>query len=146
MSYTRVNWENLPSTNTPLNATNLNKMDAGIKTLDDNYNAVAQNNITITSDYTIDDNSCFKSQNFVNIGINIFNSSGTYGTYSWVDLARLPEGYRPTREKYISGYGCSSGWGTPTAVPIMINAEGYIRVYLQTSGLKRIVASGIITL
>ncbi len=35
MSYTRVNWENLPSTNTPLNATNLNKMDAGIKALDD---------------------------------------------------------------------------------------------------------------
>ena len=30
MAYTRVNWENLPSTNTPLNATNLNKMDAGI--------------------------------------------------------------------------------------------------------------------
>lgn len=34
MAYTRVNWENLPSTNTPVNATNLNKMDAGIKTLD----------------------------------------------------------------------------------------------------------------
>lgn len=35
MAYTRVNWENLPSTNTPLNATNLNKMDEGIKDLDD---------------------------------------------------------------------------------------------------------------
>ena len=34
MAYTRVNWENLPSTNTPVNATNLNKMDAGIKDLD----------------------------------------------------------------------------------------------------------------
>lgn len=33
MSYTRVNWENLPSTNTPLNATNLNKMDKGIADL-----------------------------------------------------------------------------------------------------------------
>ena len=33
MAYTRVNWENLPSTNTPLNATNLNKMDAGIASL-----------------------------------------------------------------------------------------------------------------
>lgn len=30
MAYERVNWENLPSTNTPVNATNLNKMDAGI--------------------------------------------------------------------------------------------------------------------
>lgn len=38
MAYTRVNWENLPSTNTPVNATNLNKMDAGIKDLDTNLN------------------------------------------------------------------------------------------------------------
>ena len=30
MAYKRVNWENLPSTNTPVNADNLNKMDAGI--------------------------------------------------------------------------------------------------------------------
>lgn len=40
MSYTRVNWENLPSTNTPVNATNLNKMDAGIKGLDINYESL----------------------------------------------------------------------------------------------------------
>ena len=31
MAYTKVNWEDLPSTNTPLNATNLNKMDTQIK-------------------------------------------------------------------------------------------------------------------
>lgn len=30
MAYKRVNWENLPSTNTPVNADNLNKMDKGI--------------------------------------------------------------------------------------------------------------------
>ena len=30
MAYERVNWENLPSTKTPVNATNLNKMDVGI--------------------------------------------------------------------------------------------------------------------
>lgn len=35
MAYTRVNWEDLPSTDTPINATNLNKMDEGIKTNDD---------------------------------------------------------------------------------------------------------------
>lgn len=33
MAYTRVNWENLPSTNTPVNADNLNKMDVGIASL-----------------------------------------------------------------------------------------------------------------
>lgn len=120
------------------------------KTTTDNLqsqiNDIKQTNITITSDYTIDSNSCFKSQNFVNIGINIYNSSGTYSTYSWVQLARLPEGSRPSGERYISGFGCASGWGTPTAVPIMIDANGYIKVYLQTSNLKRIIANGIITL
>ena len=30
MAYERVNWENLPSTNTPVNAKNLNKMEEGI--------------------------------------------------------------------------------------------------------------------
>ena len=30
MTYTRVNWVNSPSTSTPINATNLNIMDAGI--------------------------------------------------------------------------------------------------------------------
>ena len=35
MAYTRVNWEDLPSTNTPRNATNLNNMDAQIKENDD---------------------------------------------------------------------------------------------------------------
>ena len=30
MAYTRVNWENYPSTNTPINEDNLNNMDNGI--------------------------------------------------------------------------------------------------------------------
>lgn len=42
MAYTRVNWENLPSTNTPVNADNLNKMDAGIA------NAVEKTGDTLT--------------------------------------------------------------------------------------------------
>lgn len=42
MAYERVNWENLPSTNTPVNATNLNKMDAGIA------NAVEKTGDTLT--------------------------------------------------------------------------------------------------
>lgn len=31
MSYTKINWQNLPSTATPINATNLNHMDDGIE-------------------------------------------------------------------------------------------------------------------
>jgi len=31
MSYTKTNWENLPSTNTPINATNLNKIETQLE-------------------------------------------------------------------------------------------------------------------
>ena len=41
MAYTRVNWEDLPSTATPRNATNLNIMDKGIKDLEDSLSTVA---------------------------------------------------------------------------------------------------------
>lgn len=41
MSYTRINWENTPSTNTPLNADNLNNMDAALANLD---NLIAEAN------------------------------------------------------------------------------------------------------
>lgn len=51
MAYTRVNWENLPSTNTPVNATNLNKMDAGIA------NAVEKTGDTMTGDLDMQSNS-----------------------------------------------------------------------------------------
>lgn len=37
MSYTKTTWENLPSTNTPINATNLNKIENGIY---DNSNSI----------------------------------------------------------------------------------------------------------
>lgn len=41
MAYERVNWENLPSTNTPVNADNLNKMDEGIAN-NENYSTNEQ--------------------------------------------------------------------------------------------------------
>lgn len=40
MAYTRVNWENLPSTNTPINRTNLNKMENGIAETDNKVTAL----------------------------------------------------------------------------------------------------------
>lgn len=39
MAYERVNWENLPSTKTPVNADNLNKMDKGIAEIDEKMNS-----------------------------------------------------------------------------------------------------------
>lgn len=41
MAYERVNWENLPSTKTPVNADNLNKTDEGIANIDTKINSKA---------------------------------------------------------------------------------------------------------
>lgn len=102
--------------------------------------------VSMTSNFNIDDQSCFKLQNSLNIGLNIYNSSSTYRTYNWITIATLPSGARPSSEKYISGFGCAAGWSSPTAVPIMVDANGNINVYLRTEGFKRIIANGIITL
>lgn len=51
MAYERVNWENLPSKNTPVNADNLNKMDNGIA------NAVEKSGDTMTGDLDMQSNS-----------------------------------------------------------------------------------------
>lgn len=42
MSYTRVNWQDAPSVSTPVSASNLNKMDAGIKQNADDIEALQQ--------------------------------------------------------------------------------------------------------
>ncbi len=73
MAYTRVNWEDLPSTNTPRNATNLNNMDAGIKENDDRLNGTKP-----MGSIVVDDVKCKNSLNpytFINGNIS---STGEY--------------------------------------------------------------------
>jgi len=53
MAYERVNWENLPSTNTPINQTNLNKMENGIARIENDFkNAGAHNSLYRGKDIT----------------------------------------------------------------------------------------------
>ena len=68
MAYERVNWENLPSTNTPVNADNLNKMDEGIA------NAVEKTGDTMTGNLDMQSNSV----KFGNNGNILFKEDG-YG-------------------------------------------------------------------
>ena len=53
MAYERVNWENLPSKNTPVNADNLNKMDEGIA------NAVEKTGDTLTGELLFENKDIF---------------------------------------------------------------------------------------
>lgn len=101
--------------------------------------------VSVTSDFNIEDQSCFKLQNSLNIGLNIYNPNGTFAKTTWVTIAQLPVGYRPSREKYIVGFGSNSAWTSPTAVPCLIETSGAIRVYLQND-LKRIIVNGMIIL
>lgn len=53
MAYERVNWENLPSTKTPINQTNLNKMENGIARIENDFkNAGAHNSLYRGKDIT----------------------------------------------------------------------------------------------
>lgn len=51
MAYTKTNWQDLPNTTTPINATNLNKMEQGIYDANDKniITAGITNNITIST-------------------------------------------------------------------------------------------------
>ena len=77
MAYERVNWENLPSKNTPVNADNLNKMDEGIANIDTKINA-KQDKLTAGTGIEITD------ENIIN------NIQGNYSTEevkigTWID-------------------------------------------------------------
>ena len=42
-TYTRINWKEAPSTQTPISAENLNKMDKGIKDAHNKYDNLSEN-------------------------------------------------------------------------------------------------------
>ena len=71
MAYKRVNWENLPSTNTPVNADNLNKMYEGIA------NAVEKTGDTLTGELSFNNKNDFgairktRTINGVDYNVNI---------------------------------------------------------------------------
>lgn len=52
MAYTRINWKNKPSTDTPINATNLNAMDLGIDNLENATNCLIAT-ATVDGDYKV---------------------------------------------------------------------------------------------
>lgn len=62
-SYSRINWENYPSENTPLNESNLNRMDYALNEVDDRVIALDTDKATVTEistlieDVSVDDES-----------------------------------------------------------------------------------------
>jgi hypothetical protein len=98
MAYTRVNWEDLPSTNTPINATNLNKMDKGIKDLEGEIptnDHLVKVSTEVDEDYRVN---LLHSHNLVNVSTNIIgvlqsngsiSSGSTYADYRTTDYIKV---------------------------------------------------------
>lgn len=75
MAYTKVNWQDLPSTSTPRNATNLGHMDDGIKTNDDSITTL--NSVA------------FKEQSYLQQDFNNYTTAGSY-MINTTNLSNIP--------------------------------------------------------
>lgn len=109
-------------------------------------NNIIMTSITITSDFTIDSSGCFKSQNYIVLGLNIYNSSETFATYAWTKIAQLPSGNRPSVEMIFPAIAFGAALSSPTAVPARVTPDGEIFIYPVVSNLKRIIANATIVL
>ena len=83
MAYERVNWENLPSTNTPVNADNLNKMDEGIM-----HNKKKLEDIQNVQTGTITDNVTYVRVG--NVALVYFNDYEYNESSGWQPIGTLP--------------------------------------------------------
>ena len=127
MAYTRVNWEDLPSTNTPRNATNLNKMDSAIKEHDDKLiGAKSMGNViveSIESKNMFDKNTALKNAWLSDSGqINVYTNDNLVSGYIPVkpNTTYTASGYYANKYLKICGYNSNKGF---TQVIIDINSS-----------------------
>ena len=78
VTYARINWEDTPSTKTPINASNLNKMDKGI---DECASAINKLNETTSELNTNLDDLAFVKYHIANEIINISSYSSSTNPY-----------------------------------------------------------------
>lgn len=127
MAYTRVNWEDLPSTNTPRNATNLNKMDSAIKEHDDELiGAKSMGNViveSIESKNKFDKNTALKNAWLGDSGqINSYTNDNLVSGYIPVkpNTTYTASGYYANKYLKICGYNSNKEF---TQVIIDINSS-----------------------
>ena len=117
MSYTPIGWENLPNTTTPINKTNLNKMDTQIKNNADDIATNTTNIATNTGDISaLDTRLTSAEQNISSFNLNIFetptNVTATNGSVSnSLQVARNEDGSLAK----IYGNISFSNWTVPSS-------------------------------
>ncbi len=104
MAYTRIFWANLPITNTPINASNLNHMDDGIYAANtkDIITAKTLSDYTIQSTDTAEDIKTFSLYNSVGNKLNIENGVIKIGS----GVSKVKISYNATCQNSTSNATC----------------------------------------
>lgn len=91
MAYTKTTWQDLPNTTTPINATNLNKIENGIEAIDNDVSTINNNISTINNNIgDLTDLETSDTSSIVN-SINELKSAEVYSTNEvktnsiWID-------------------------------------------------------------
>lgn len=150
MAYTKTNWQDLPSTSTPVNATNLNKMETGIE---DAHKLVSNgilatitgNNVSLTSTDTLTLTLVQQEQvgNYFSIsggGIKCsragwleisakvhFQSVASGSTVRWLQVSK-------NTTQVSASPTVVSGRTTLTSPPTLVSVSANDIIYLQVSG------------
>lgn len=98
MAYERVNWENLPSKNTPVNADNLNKMDEGIAELQNNINKIS--NVQVLQLNLVPNEEYIYNSDFITFGIRMGNLVYIVVEFGWKKVFD----FNDTTTAFISGF------------------------------------------
>lgn len=131
--YERVNWENLPSKNTPINAENLNKMDEAIDKLDDKIVELEESSGGGSGDYLEKENPSGTGSFSMNrkAGSEIGDCSVAEGLNC---IASGAHSHAEGAETWSNGLRShTEGFGTKTDAPFA-HAEGYDTVVNGQSG------------
>lgn len=115
MAYTKTNW----TTSTPINPTNLNHIEDGIKENSDNL----QKTMVEDGSYRY-----FKQGNIVEIRIG-YNDSITVQPWEEKTLTTIPEQYRPSTNVYFA----LMGYGATTTLFGTITPQGIVKITNWTS-------------
>ena len=115
MAYTKTNW----TTSTPINPTNLNHIEDGIKENSDNL----QKTMVEDGVYRY-----FKQGNIVEIRIG-YNDSVTVQPWEEKTLTTIPEQYRPSTNVYFA----LMGYGATTTLFGTITPQGIVKITNWTS-------------
>lgn len=125
----KINFQNLPNTTTPVNATNLNQLQTNVENAINAITTVTTESITPASGVTMSTYSYLRKNGKVVDFYYQFNgiaiSADTVTT-----VGTLPEGFRPNKSFVCDAkfnYGYSSSGGTQYAALINIKNNGEIQ-------------------